>query len=128
MLEFLTKAIPFITKLFAVTLGGIIGLMLSGDIKLSEDGKKADLRLNLYVTVKIACSIGLGLFLGNFTVEYFGWGHLSYYSQAVFYMLWSIFGLTIVGTLYRTWQLTTSDKTLYEIVVEIKKVIKAFLQ
>lgn len=127
MPEILTKAIPFFTKLFALIVGGLISLVLSGDINLDKDDN-ANLTLNLKIIIKITCAIGLGLFLGEFTIDYFDFEHLNYYAQALFYLIFSAFGMLVFGTIYRSWQLTTSDKTLSEIVGEIKNIVKALIK
>lgn len=127
MPEILTKAIPFFTKLFALIVGGLISLVLSGDINLDKDDN-AKLNINLKVILKITCAIGLGLFAGEFVIDMFDFEHLNYYAQALFYLIFSAFGMMFFGTVYRSWQLTTSDKTLSEIVGEIKNIIKALIK
>lgn len=127
MPETLTKAVPFLIKLFALLVGGLISLVLSGDIRLDKDDN-ANLRLNLYIILKITCAIGLGLFIGDFMIDYFDFEHLNYYAQAVFYLIFSAFGMLIFGTVYRSWQLTFTDKTLSEIVGEVKNIVKALIK
>lgn len=127
MPEILTKAIPFFTKLFALIVGGLISLVLSGDINLDKDDN-AKLNVNLKVILKITCAIGLGLFAGEFVIDMFDFEHLNYYAQAVFYLIFSAFGMLIFGTVYRSWQLTFTDKTLSEIVGEIKNIVKALIK
>lgn len=127
MPEILTKAIPFLTKLFALIVGSLISLVLSGDIDL-DNKNNAHLTLNLKIIIKITLCVGLGLFLGEFTIDYFDFEHLNYYAQAVFYMLFSAFGLLIVGIGYRSLQLTFTNKTLSEIVSEIKNITKALIK
>lgn len=127
MPETLTKAIPFLTKLFALIVGGIISLVLSGDIRL-DNQENANLRINIKIILKITCAIGLGLFLGEFTIAYFDFEHLNYYAQAVFYLIASSFGMLIFGIIYRSIQLTFTDKTLSEIIAEIKNIIKALIK
>lgn len=120
-------AIPFFIKLLALLLGSIIALVLSGDINVDSDDN-AKLNLNLKAAIKLVCSVSLGLFLGEFTIDYFNYEHLSYYSQAGILMTFSIFGMLIFGILYRSVQLTLSNKTLSEIVIEIKETAKALLK
>lgn len=127
MPETLTKTIPFFIKLFALVVGGLISLVLSGDINLDKDNN-AKLIINLKVILKITCAIGLGLFGGEFFIDVFDFEYLNYYAQALFYLIFSSFGMLIFGTVYRSWQLTTSDKTLAQIVAEIKNIAKALIK
>lgn len=127
MPEFLTKALPFLTKSFALIVGSLVSLVLSGDIDL-DARNNAKLTINLKIILKITLCIGLGLFLGEFTIDYFDFRHLNYYAQAMFYMIASAFGLLIVGIGYRAVQLTFSDKSFSEIVAEVKNITKALLK
>lgn len=126
-METLTKLVPFLTKLFALITGGIIALVLSGDINL-DSNSDVQLKINFKVILKLACSIGAGLFLGEFTIDFWDFEHLDYYAQAVFYLLFSAFGMLAFGIVYRSLQLTLADKTLSEIVAEIKSVIKELVK
>lgn len=126
-METLTKTVPFLVKLFALIVGGIISLILSGDIRLDKQDN-ASLRINLKIILKITCAIGLGLFFGEFIIDYFDFEHLNYYAQAVFYLIFSAFGMLIFGIIYRSLQLTFTDKTLSEIIAEIKNVAKALIK
>lgn len=127
MPETLTKTIPFLVKLIAVLIGGVISLVLSGDIYLNEK-RQLVIHSVLNVVIKLACSIGLGLYIGEFFVDYYDFEHLRYYSQAVFHLVASLFGMLIIGIVYRSIQLTFTDKTLGEIVTEVKEIVKAFLK
>lgn len=127
MPEALTKIVPFLIKLFALIVGGLISLVLSGDIDL-DNKNTARLTLNLKIILKITLCVGLGLFLGEFTIDYFDFEHLNYYAQAVFYLIFSAFGLLIIGIGYRALQLTFSEKTLPEIITEIKNITRALIK
>lgn len=127
MPEILTKILPFLTKLFALVLGGIISLILSGDIRL-DNQENANLRINIKIILKITCAIGLGLFIGEFVIDYYDFEHLNYYAQAVFYLIASSFGMLIFGIFYRSIQLTFTDKKLSEIITEIKEITKALIK
>lgn len=118
--------IPFL-KLLALLLGGVIALVLSGDIKIDDDDN-ASIKISPKVIVKLLCSIGLGLFLGEWTIEYWDFEHLNYYAQSAVLMMFSVFGMLIFGIVYRSAQLTFHEKTLSEIIFEVKNVIKAFLK
>lgn len=121
------ESMPWLIKFFALFIGGIISLVLSGDINI-DDNDNATLKINMRVIIKLLCSIGLGLFLGEFIIDYFDYEHLNYYSQSAVLMAFSVFGMLIFGILYRSVQLTMSDKTLSQIVIEIKQTVKAFLK
>lgn len=127
MPEIFTKAIPFFTKLFALIVGGLISLALSGDISL-DNNDNAKLDINLKVILKITCAIGLGLFGGEFFIDVFDFEHLNYYAQALFYLVFSAFGMLFIGTGYRAWQLQFDGKKLSEIITEIKEITKALLK
>lgn len=124
MPETLTKAVPFLAKLFALIIGGIVSLVLSGDINL-DNNNQAQLNINLKVILKLLCSIGMGLYLGEFTIDYWDFEHLNYYAQSAVLMSFSIFGILAFGVLYRSVQLTFTNKELSEIITEVKKTIKA---
>lgn len=126
-METLSKSIPFVVKLFALLVGGILSLVLSGDIDL-DSKNNAKLTINLYVIVKLTCAIGLGLFIGEFVIDYFDYDYLNYYAQAVFYLIASAFGMLLFGIIYRSIQLTFTNKTIGQIIEEIKEITKAVLK
>lgn len=127
MIESMSKTFPFLAKLFALIIGGIISLVLSGDINL-DSNNQAQLNINLKVVLKLLCSIGMGLYLGEFTIDYWDFEHLNYYAQSAVLMAFSIFGMLAFGVLYRSVQLTFTDKELSEIITEVKKTIKALFK
>lgn len=127
MIESLSKTFPFLAKLFALIIGGIVSLVLSGDINL-DNNNQAQLNINLKVVLKLLCSIGMGLYLGEFTIDYWDFEHLNYYAQSAVLMAFSIFGMLAFGVLYRSVQLTFTDKELSEIIIEVKKTIKALFK
>lgn len=117
------SALPLIIKLLAVVMGGILCLILSGDI--DTQGK---IKINTGVILKFVCSVFIGLYCGEFLIDYLDWEHLNHYAQGAILMSFSVFGMLIFGIVYRSVQLTLSDKTLSEIVDEIKLTIKAILK
>lgn len=128
MPETLTKTIPFMVKLLALIVGGLLSLVLSGDIRLDK-ADNANLRINIAVIIKLTCAIGLGLFIGEFVIDYWDFDKkLGYYAQAIFYLVSSAFGMLIFGVVYRSIQLTFTDKTISEIITEMKNVTKAFIK
>lgn len=127
MPETLAKVIPFLIKLTALIVGGILSLVFSGDINLDKDNN-ASLTINKKVILKLVLAIAVGLFIGDFMVIRFNYDSMNYYAKAIFYLLSSMFGMLALGTLYRGWQLQTKDKTLSEIVTEIKSITKALIK
>lgn len=127
MIESMSKTFPFLAKLFALIIGGIISLVLSGDVNL-DSNNQAQLNINLKVVLKLLCSIGMGLYLGEFTIDYWDFEHLNYYAQSAVLMAFSIFGMLAFGVLYRSVQLTFTDKELSEIITEVKKTIQVLFK
>lgn len=125
-MEILTKAIPsFLFKLVVVIMGGILSLLLSGDI--STDDKNRLVLNHIYIIcIKLISAIVLGLVIGEFIIDYWHFEHLSFYAQSIFNLLVSVFGIMIIGMLYRAYQLTFTDKTVAEIIIEIKNILRAF--
>lgn len=124
-METLTKAIPFLFKLVVVIMGGILSLLLSGDI--STDDKNRLVLNHIYIIcIKLISAIVLGLVIGEFIIDYWHFEHLSFYAQSIFNLLVSVFGIMIIGMLYRAYQLTFTDKTVAEIIIEIKNILRAF--
>lgn len=115
--------IPLIIKIFGALLGAVFALTLTGDI----DGQ-GKLHINPTVIVKLAFSAFFGFVCAGWLIETFGWSHYSYVSQSFLSMMCSVFGMTIVGTLYQSYRLTFTDKTLHELISEIKAVYKALIK
>lgn len=126
-MESLTKIVPFMTKLIAVLIGGLISLVLAGDIKINEQNEPVIKHLK-YILIKMACAVGIGWYSGSFVVDYFNFEHLTFMAQGLFYIGASTFGMLFVGILYRSAQLTFTNKTLSEIISEIKNILKALLK
>lgn len=117
------SSVPWLVKIIALVLGGIICLLLSGDID-----KQGKLQISLSVILKFISSVGIGLFFGEFFIEHLNWEHLNIYAQSAILMSFSIFGMLLLGILYRSIQLTLHEKTLSEIINEIKQALKAIFK
>lgn len=117
------SALPLIIKLLAVVMGGILCLILSGDI--DTQGK---IKINVGVILKFTCSVVLGLYCGEFIIDYLDWEHLNHFAQGFVLMSLSVFGMLIFGILYQSFQLTFRDKTLSEIIKEMKQALNAILK
>lgn len=114
--------LPWGFKILAVVIGAIFALTLTGDI--DKNGK---LNLNIGVLIKISFSAFLGLVGGAFIVEHGHW-ELSVMGQSFVSMMVSVFGMLIVGIIYQSIKFTTQDKSLAEIISEIKQAFFAIFK
>lgn len=117
------NTLPLFIKSIGVILGAIFALTLTGDI--DKDGK---LKLNFSVAVRLAFSAYLGFVGGAWLIEYKDWGHYSYASHGFIMMMTSVFGMAIVGVIYQAFILSTTNKNLGQIVLEIKNTFKAMFK
>ncbi len=117
------SALPWLIKLLALVAGGVICLALSGDI--DKDGY---IKVTRGVILRFTCSMFIGLYFGEFAIDHMNLEGLTHFAQGAILMLFSVFGLLILGILYRAVQLTLQEKTLSEIVSEIKQTISAILK
>ena len=115
--------LPFFVKVFAVIIGAVFAMTLTGDI--DRDGK---LKLSFGVFVKITFSAVFGFLAGGWLIEYMGWQSLGHTSQGFVMMLCSVFGMTLVGIVYQAIKLSTTNKTPSEIVAEVKSTFKAIFK
>ena len=115
--------LPFFLKVFAVLIGAVFAMTLTGDI--DTDGK---LKLSFGVFVKISFSAVFGFLAGAWLIEHMGWGHLSYASHGFIMMLCSVFGMTLVGIVYQAALLSLKGKKLSEIVAEVKETFKSIFK
>lgn len=115
--------LPFFVKVFAVIIGAVFAMTLTGDI--DGDGK---LKLSFGVLIKIAFSATFGFMAGGWLIEYMGWQSWGYTSHGFVMMLCSVFGMTLVGILYQSVLLSLTDKKLSEIVAEIKLTFKSIFK
>lgn len=115
--------LPFFVKVFAVIIGAVFAMTLTGDI--DRDGK---LKLSFGVFVKITFSAVFGFLSGAWMIEYMDWGHWSYASHGFVMMLCSVFGMTLVGIVYQAALLSLKGKTLSEIVAEVKETFKSIFK
>ena len=115
--------LPFFIKVFAVIIGAVFAMTLTGDI--DRDGK---LKLSFGVFVKITFSAVFGFLAGAWLIEYMDWGHWSYASHGFVMMLCSVFGMTLVGIVYQSALLSLKGKKLSEIVAEVKSTFKSIFK
>lgn len=115
--------LQFFVKVIGVVIGAIFALTLTGDID-----KQGKLNLNIGVLIKVAFSAYFGFLSGGWLIEYFEWGHYSHASQGFIMMLCSVFGMTVVGVAYQSFKLSTTDKTVPEIISEVKSTFKSIIK
>lgn len=115
--------LPFFLKVFAVIIGAVFAMTLTGDI--DRDGK---LKLSFGVFVKIAFSAVFGFLSGAWLIEYMGWQSWGDPSQGFVMMLCSVFGMTLVGIAYQSALLSLTGKKLSEIVAEVKDTFKSIFK
>lgn len=123
MPEKFSSAIPWVIKILAVIMGGIISLILSGDI--DKDGY---IKITRNVILKFLSSVMVGLYIGGFVIEHLDWEHMTHFAQGAVMMSFSVFGMLIMGIVYQSIQFTFNGKTFAEIVSEIKQTIQALLK
>ena len=115
--------LPFFIKVFAVIIGAVFAMTLTGDI--DKEGK---LKLSFGVFVKIAFSAVFGFLSGGWLIEYMGWQSWGYTSHGFIMMLCSVFGMTLVGIVYQAALLSLNGKNLGEIISEIKITFKSIFK
>ena len=115
--------LPFFIKVFAVIIGAVFAMTLTGDI--DKEGK---LKLSFGVFVKIAFSAVFGFLSGGWLIEYMGWQSWGYTSHGFIMMLCSVFGMTLVGIVYQAALLSLKGKNLGEIISEIKITFKSIFK
>lgn len=115
--------LPFFIKVFAVIIGAVFAMTLTGDI--DSDGK---LKLSFGVFIKITFSAVFGFLAGAWLIEHMGLEALSYASHGFIMMLCSVFGMTLVGIVYQAALLSLKGKKLSEIVAEVKETFKSIFK
>lgn len=115
--------ISFLVKVFAVVVAAVFAMSLTEEID-----KEGRLHLSLIVLIKFTFSAVFGFFAGSWLIEFYGWLHLSPISQGFIMMLASLFGMTVVGIIYQAVLLSTTNKTLPQIITEIKETFKAIFK
>lgn len=117
-----TLYLPLFLKIFIAIVSALFSLVLGGYI---EDGK-LKLNKNFYITFLFA--ICVSLFGGAFFIEYIEITHYSELSKGFIHLMFGVFGVTIIGILHRSIQLTLSEKTLSEIIDEMRKAFNSILK
>lgn len=116
-LSFLLKVvIAIVGTLFAFTMGGHFNE--NGDLEIK----------NIRFWITLIFSVMLSIFGSGFVIEHFHLTHRSDEYKYFICLMVAVFGVAFVGTLYRSYQLWTADKTLPEIITEIKSTVKNLLK
>jgi len=111
----LLKLIVYLPKILFATIGGIIALIFSGDIK--PDGS---VKIGWGLIFKLSISIALGLSIGETVIYYYGWSQHPVIAIGIVFLMSSAFGMFLLGIVYQSLQLTFTDKTVPEIIKEVK--------
>lgn len=111
------KVIAILIKVIAAIAGGILALVLSGDI----DGQ-GRITITRNVIMKFAFAVSISLFGGSFIIESYGYAGLSQVAQGFIMFLCAVFGLLFIGIFYQAFALMRG-KPLSDVISEI---IKAF--
>ncbi|OTU67416.1 hypothetical protein [Acinetobacter baumannii] len=116
------KSLPWLFKIWAAVMGGILALMLSGDI--NTDGM---IKINRSVTLKLFISLSISLCGGSAFIEYFDLGHYSHMAQGFVMLIFAVFGMLLIGICYQAIQLW-KGKTMGELIFEVKEAFKAIFK
>lgn len=118
------SALPILLKIFVAIVSALFSLVLGGYI--TKDGHLKVKNKHFYITFLSA--ICVSLFGGSFLIEHFNLAHYSELSKAFINFMVGVFGFMMIGILYRSFQLTFTDKTLIEIIQEVKQALNAILK
>jgi hypothetical protein len=113
------KTFAILAKVIAATLGGILALVLSGDI---DSQGRITVRRN--VVLKFAFAVCISLFGGSFIIESYGFGGLTQIAQGFIMFLCAVFGLLFIGIIYQAFALMRG-KPLDAVVSEVSSAFTA---
>lgn len=115
--EIMIQLIAYIPKVFAVVIGAIFSLVLSGDIDA-----RGRLKLSLTLAIKVTFAIVFSLYAGEAYIELKGYQHLSSMTQGFIMLIFAVFGVTIIGVIYQAIKMM-HGKSLSEIAEELGRTI-----
>lgn len=113
------KLLAVIIKVIAAIAGGILALVLSGDIDAQG---RITIRRN--VVMKFTFAVCISIFGGSFIIESYGFGGLTQTAQGFIMFLCAVFGLLFIGILYQAFALMRG-KPLSEITSDISSAFTA---
>lgn len=122
MPEKISYVFPQFLIIILSIIGALFGLAVGGHF--DEDGTLKHNKKRFCITLFFAISFSISG--GAFIIEHWGFMNYSQPAKGLIHLLSGVFSVLLIGTLYRTIQLSTHEKTLLEIVNEIKAVIKAW--
>lgn len=103
-------------------IGALFGLAIGGHFE--ENGTLKHNKKQFCITLLFAISFSISG--GAFIIEHWGFAHYSQSAKGLIHLLTAVFGVLIIGIGYRSIQLTFTDKTLPEIIAEIKNIVKSW--
>lgn len=95
--------------------GGVIALIFSGDIR--SDGC---VKIGWGIIIKLSASVALGIAIGDAMIFYLDWQHIPIAALGLVFLIGAALGMLLLGLVYRSVELTFTDKTLPEIIKEVK--------
>lgn len=117
--QFMIQLFAYIPKIFAVIIGAIFSLVLSGDI--DTNGR---MQVTFGLIIKLSFAIIFSLYAGEAFIELKGYQELSNMTQGFIMMVFALFGVLVIGIIYQAIKML-QGKTLSEIAEEISKSIEA---
>lgn len=122
MPEKITYLLPQLLIIVLSIIGALFGLAVGGHFDKNGSLKRNKKMFCITLLFAISFSISGGAFI----IEHWGFVHYSQSAKGLIHLLAGVFGVLAIGTVYRAIQLSTHEKTLLEIVNEIKAVINAW--
>lgn len=116
---FSINAMPWFIKIFAVVIGVLFALILSGDID-----SNGNFKVTPSLLIRGSFGVTLSLFGGQAFIEYQGLLNKSVMYHGFIMIMFAVFGLLVISILYQAvamWK----GKTLAEIISEVKAAFAA---
>lgn len=110
----LIKVVAILPKLIFAIAGGLLSLMLSGDI-----GRDGTIRITRLVVLKLSVSVIISITGGAAFIEQYRLQDHSELALGFVYLTFAVFGMLVIGIIYQSIAMMRG-KTLAEIISEIK--------
>ena len=110
----LLKLLVFLPKITIAIIGGVFGLMLSGDI-----GKDGKIQISWAVLIKLVIAVTISLVGGSAHIEIMEWQKYSVTVHGLIMLMWAVFGMLAIGIVYQSIALM-QGKSLAEIIKDVK--------
>lgn len=111
----LINVLAYLPKVLFAVIGGGIALIFSGDIR--SDGC---VKIGWGIIIKLSASVALGIAIGDAMIFYLDWQHIPIAALGLVFLIGAALGMLLLGLVYRSVELTFTDKTLPEIIKEVK--------